>query len=316
MSLSGFEFDNDRTCTLDNGLSFIETNQQFSLFEQLKHYDGSLNEYWLARELQPLLGYKQWRQFEDCVERATLACRNSGGQVLDHFADARKMIQAGKGANRELQDYRLSRYGCYLSAMNGDPRKPEIAAAQTYFAVKTREAEVLPTQIAEIELKKLELHLLQAKQQYLDRSYAIQLSTSPAMLAWLRGETPPPARVESKDRFVDSRTGKEVGSSNGRSLTQLITEVGLNPKSKRDKDRVKHALKRWGFDYDRMENWSEASYLRKYPVLEDQVYDQALKAVMGEVMTGESEQNLFVHQMQQAALSPQEQPRAFQGVEP
>ncbi len=176
--------------------------------------------------------------------------------------------------------------------------------------------QVIPAQSQEIERMKLELQLLQAKQRYLDVSYAIQLSTSSAMLNYLRGDAPPLKEVEYIDRFVDARTGREVGSTFGRSLTQLISDAGLNPKSKRDKDRVKLALKRWGFDYDRMEKWSEASYLRKYPVLEDQVYDEALKAVMGEVMDGSSEQNLFVHQMQQEALSPQKQSRAFQGVEP
>jgi len=171
-------------------------------------------------------------------------------------------------------------------------------------------------QAQEIERMKLKLHLIQAKQKYLDVCYAIQLSTSSAMLNYLRGDAPPPKEVEHVKHFVDTRTGREVGSTEGRSLTQLIADAGLNPKSKRDKDRVKSALKRRGFDYDRMEIWSEASYLRKYPVLEDKVYDQALKAVLSEVMDSESEQNLFVHQMQQAALSPQKQPRAFQGVEP
>jgi prophage antirepressor-like protein len=168
---------------------------------------------------------------------------------------------------------------------------------------------------AEVELKQLELQIIQAKQHYQDTGYAIALSTSPAMLAWYRGDTPPPPQVKYLDRFVDARSGREVGSASGRSLTQLISDAGLNPKSKRDKDRVKRALKRYGFDYDRMENWSEASYLRKHPVLKDEVYDQALKAVLGEVMTGESNQNLFVHQMQQGSLNPQKQPRGLQGVE-
>jgi len=176
--------------------------------------------------------------------------------------------------------------------------------------------EVMPTELAQVERMKLELQLLQAKQRYLDVSYAIQLSTSPAMLSYLRGDAPPPKEIERINHFIDSRTGREVGSTEGRSLTQLISDAGLNPKSKCDKDRVKRALKRWGFDYDRMENWSEASYLRKYPVLKDDFYDQALKAVLNEVMTGESNQNLFVHQMQQAALSPQKESRAFQGAEP
>lgn len=169
---------------------------------------------------------------------------------------------------------------------------------------------------AELELKKLDLEIIRAKQRYLDVSYAIQLSTSPAMLSYLRGDAPPPKDVAHIERFVDDRTGKEVGSTEGRSLTQLISDAGLNPKSKRDKERVKRALKRWGFDYDRMENWSYASYLRKYPVLDDQVYNQALKAVLNEVMDSSSEQNLFVHHMQQVALSPIDELLGLQGVEP
>ena len=152
---------------------------------------------------------------------------------------------------------------------------------------------------------KLELQLYQAKQRYQDTGYAIQLSTSAATLAWLRGETPPPPKVEYKDRFIDTHTGKEVGSSEGRSLTQLIAEAGLNPKSKSERHRVKRVLTRCGLDYDGMQGWSKASYLREYPVLEDEAYDRALKAVLDEVAVGESELNLFVHQLQQAALDHQ-----------
>lgn len=193
----------------------------------------------------------------------------------------------------------------------------KVALVQAFSKAKCLLKQTVPAQSQEFELKKLDLQLLQAKQRYLDVSYAIQLSTSPAMLSYLRGDAPPPPKeIERIDRFIDSRTGREVGSTEGRSLTQLISDAGLNPKSKRDKDRVKRALKRWGFDYDRMENWDKASYLREYPVLKDEVYDIALKAVLGEVMTEGGEQNLFVHQMQQAALSPQKESRAFQGVEP
>jgi len=176
--------------------------------------------------------------------------------------------------------------------------------------------QVIPAQSQEIERMKLELQLLQVKQHYLDTSYAIQLSTSPATLNWLRGEAPSPTEVEYRERFIDSRNGKELGSTEGRSLTQLITNAGLNPKSARDRSRVKKILKGCGFDYDKMQCWSKASYLREYPVLEDEVYDQALKAVLGEVITGESAQNLFVHQMQQAALNSHKQPLARLGVEP
>lgn len=169
---------------------------------------------------------------------------------------------------------------------------------------------------AEAELKQLELQLILAKQRYQDTGHAIALSTSPAMLRWLRGEAPPPAEVEYLDRFIDSRSGKEVGSSLGRSLSQLITDAGLNPKSQRDRELVKRVLKRQGFDYDSRQRWSEASYLRKYPVLSDSVYEQALKAVLNEVVAAdESEQNLFVHQMQQATLNPKKQSQTLPGVE-
>jgi len=318
MSLSEFEFDGNETHVVDGGLSIVRPNQNSSPFEQIKHFDGSGKEYWLARELQPLLGYRQWRQFEDCLERAKLACRNSGAPINDHFADIRKMIKAGKGATRELQDYQLSRYGCYLTAMNGDPRKIEIATAQTYFAVKTHEAEaILPAQIKELELKKLDLELIQAKQRYLETSHAIQLSTSLATLAWLRGETPPPPKVEYRDRFIVAATKKEIGSSSGRSLTQLISDAGLNPKSTKHRQKVKHILKNCGFDYDREQGWVMASYLNKYPVLEDQTYEQALRAVLAEIANQGTEANLFVHHLQQSALTGQPQSQALQleGVE-
>lgn len=163
--------------------------------------------------------------------------------------------------------------------------------------------QVIPAQSQEIERMKLELQLLQVKQHYLDTSYAIQLSTSSTTLDWLRGEAPSPVKVEYTERFIDSHSGKELGSTEGRSLTQLITDAGLNPKSARDRNRVKRILKGCGMDYDKMQCWSTASYLRKYPVLGDEVYDQALKAVLGEVTAGNSQPNLFVHHMQQAALN-------------
>lgn len=102
--------------------------------------------YWSARELQPLLGYSKWRDFANAVDRARITCGNSGIDVTSNFADARK-VSARRGPVQE--DYRLSRYACYLTALNGDPRKPEVAAAQTYFAVKTREAEVASTSSAD-----------------------------------------------------------------------------------------------------------------------------------------------------------------------
>lgn len=112
-------------------------------FESIKHVNEYGEEYWLARELQPVLEYAQWRRFSDAIERAKLACKNSGFAVEDHFADVGKMVDIGSGAERQIDDVMLSRYACYLIVMNGDPRKEVIAVGQSYFAVKTRQQELI-----------------------------------------------------------------------------------------------------------------------------------------------------------------------------
>ena len=112
-------------------------------FESIKHINEEGQEYWLARELQPVLEYVQWRRFTDAIERAKLACKNSGFEIEDHFADVGKMVGLGSGAERKVDDVMLSRYACYLIVMNGDPRKEVIAVGQTYFAVKTRQQELI-----------------------------------------------------------------------------------------------------------------------------------------------------------------------------
>lgn len=112
-------------------------------FESIKHVNEYGEEYWLARELQPVLEYAQWRRFSDAIERARLACKNSGFAVEDHFADVGKMVDIGSGAERQIDDVMLSRYACYLIVMNGDPRKEVIAIGQSYFAVKTRQQELI-----------------------------------------------------------------------------------------------------------------------------------------------------------------------------
>ncbi len=119
-------------------------------FEDCAHKCDDV-EYWLARELQALLGYTQWRNFEAVIEKARLACANAGQAVDDHFADVSKMVGIGSGTQRPVEDLALTRYACYLIAQNGDPRKDTIAFAMTYFAVQTRKQELIETRIAEWE---------------------------------------------------------------------------------------------------------------------------------------------------------------------
>ena len=114
-----------------------------TIFESIKHVDDDGNEYWYARELQKVLEYTQWRSINDLIKRAKVACKESDNNIHDHFAVQRKMVDIGSNTQREVLDYKLSRYACYLIAQNGDSRKKVIALAQTYFAIQTRKQELL-----------------------------------------------------------------------------------------------------------------------------------------------------------------------------
>lgn len=124
-------------------------------FEQSKSVNEHGAEYWSARDLQSLLGYNHWRSFEKAVAKAITSCRQSGNEPDHHFARARKPIVGGKGAVQEVADFHLSRFACYLVAQNGDPRKPEIALAQKYFAIQTRRQEL--SDARQRDLERLEL---------------------------------------------------------------------------------------------------------------------------------------------------------------
>jgi hypothetical protein len=191
----------------------------------------------------PLLGYQKWERFEGAIERAKSACNNSGNPDTEHF-----FPEAGKSLTKPKDDFRLSRYACYLIAMNGDPRKPEIAMAQTYFAVKTREAEtIIPAQsdrIRELELLAKIAELEKATSDnhvYLEGRREFVLSAhGPQMLALIQGR--PDAVVEVKETVTETvicRNGRNV-SFEGKSTAELGKELGFKTGKEFERWLTKH----------------------------------------------------------------------------
>lgn len=161
-----------------------------SPFDALRRERADGSEYWLARELMPLLGYESWRRFAEAVDRAATACANQGFDVSKEFAEAVK--NPSELGGRPAEDFELSRFACYLTAMNGDPRKPEVAAAQAYFAVRTREAETAPKagtlDAIRLMIDQIEAADRKAGQAQLEASRALELGqTTEARLDAMEG---------------------------------------------------------------------------------------------------------------------------------
>lgn len=141
-----------------------EIKDLFAQFEAVSSDIGGI-ECWSAREIQGLLGYTKWENFLKVIEKAKTACEVAGEIVENHFPDLKKMVQIGSGSEREIEDLALTRYACYIIAQNGDTRKPEIAFAQTYFAVQTRKSEVIEKRLLEYERVRAREKLTQTEKQ-------------------------------------------------------------------------------------------------------------------------------------------------------
>lgn len=177
--------------------------------------DGS--EYWLARELMPPLGYAEWRRFADAIDRARASARATDTDTPGTFVQVVQVVGAGNLGSQDRQDFELSRYGCYLVAMNGDPRKPEIAAAQTYFAIKTREAETGVKR--ELTRKEILLMALEAEER------AEQAQREVVRVEELRAIDAP--KVEVHDEFLASNgrsTLDELGKMRGMPGPKLVVD--------------------------------------------------------------------------------------------
>lgn len=193
-------------------------NEHHQPFEEIRHYGTEGQEFWSARELAPLLDYRDWRNFQKVLARATQACEASNQAASDHFVETTKMVVLGSGAQRELEDVHLSRYACYLVVQNGDPAKPVIAAGQTYFAIQTRRQELADDEafkqlredekrlFLRNELKEHNKQLVEAAQQAgvaTATDFAIfQNHGYRGAVWWIRSESHPPtegAEKESED---------------------------------------------------------------------------------------------------------------------
>lgn len=143
---------------------------QERMFEEIRHVDEVEREFWYARELAKALKYTEWRKFEGVIEKAKMACEGSSNKVIDHFVGSAKMVGLGSGSKRKVNDYKLSRYACYLIVQNGDPRKDVIALGQSYFAVQTRKMELTEEEFSRLDENQKRLYTrinVRNKNQYL-----------------------------------------------------------------------------------------------------------------------------------------------------
>lgn len=196
------------------------------LFEKFENASAELEgvECWSARDLQTLLGYTKWENFEKVIQKAKDSCKNAGEEVAYHFPDVRKLIKKGKGAKDEIDDILLTRYACYLIAQNGDSRKQEIAFAQNYFAVQARRAELVEQRLLEYERVKAREKLSHTEKQLSGILYERGVDSRGFALIRSKGD-------QALFKLSTSVSKKKMGVPDNRPVADFLPTISIKAKT-------------------------------------------------------------------------------------
>jgi len=203
----------------------MEKEQILELFRRFEATASEVEgvECWSAREMQTLLGYSKWENFENVIEKAKESCRNAGEEVSNHFPDIRKTIPMPKGAEKEIDDILLTRYACYLIAQNGDSRKEEISFAQNYFAVQTRRAELIEQRVLEYERVKAREKLIQTEKNLSGILYERGVDNYGFALIRSKGD-------QALFRLATPQLKRKMGVPNNRPIADFLPTISIKAK--------------------------------------------------------------------------------------